>query len=456
MKAAVYCRISRDRKVDGGYTMLGVDRQEEDCRALCGNLGWEVAEVFVDNDISATSGRVRPAYQAMLEAARTGTIDAIVCWHPDRLYRRVKDLEELIEVCDKARVPIATVNAGHVDLTTPTGRLVAGLLAQVAKYEGDHKAERWKRSYEQRRKAGTPFGSGPRMFGYTRCGEVIETEAAVIRWVAGEMMSGQSLHTLCIELDAKGVKTTLGNRWTSTPLARLMSNPRLAGWVTLRGEIVARGDWPPILTDEQSEAVRALIAGRKRRLVHPRVAVLRGVAVCGKCGAALRTGRRGDKKRTYRCPPTWSGYGKGCVEILAEPFEAIVEAYAQARLSDPRVHEELVRTRLDNGGAKIAQEIAALEARMVALDAALVDTDDDPTEILRAMRTLRTRIEDARERLAHITPLYIPRGTPSWPTSVERRNTLIRLVVDRAVVAPARRGGGVPAFQRERITINPR
>src|SRR5690242_11557201 len=112
--------MSRDRKqADGTYTMLGVERQEEDCRSLCQQLGWEVADVFVDNDVSATSKKPRPAYKRLLQAIRDGEVEAIVCWHPDRLYRKVQDLEEIVEVCNRAKAPIATVNAGNVDLTTP-------------------------------------------------------------------------------------------------------------------------------------------------------------------------------------------------------------------------------------------------------------------------------------------------------------------------------------------------
>jgi site-specific DNA recombinase len=51
--AAIYTRISSDRAGAG----LGVDRQEDDCRNLAAKLGWEVAIVLEDNDISAYSGR---------------------------------------------------------------------------------------------------------------------------------------------------------------------------------------------------------------------------------------------------------------------------------------------------------------------------------------------------------------------------------------------------------------
>ncbi|HEY1635197.1 MAG TPA: recombinase family protein [Acidimicrobiales bacterium] len=52
--AVVYARISKDDNGDG----LGVARQEKDGRALCKRRGWSVAEVIVDNDLSAFSGKI--------------------------------------------------------------------------------------------------------------------------------------------------------------------------------------------------------------------------------------------------------------------------------------------------------------------------------------------------------------------------------------------------------------
>lgn len=60
--AAVSARISSDQ--DG--TALGVARQLEDCRKLAASLGWVVGEEYVDNDLSAYSGKPRPEYQRML------------------------------------------------------------------------------------------------------------------------------------------------------------------------------------------------------------------------------------------------------------------------------------------------------------------------------------------------------------------------------------------------------
>src|SRR4051812_47535731 len=108
MAAAIYARISRDRTGAG----LGVERQEADCRELAERLGLDVAAVFVDNDISAYSGKERPGYDEMLRQLKAGSYDAVIVWHQDRLLRRVQDLETYIRHVEPKSIPTYTVRAG--------------------------------------------------------------------------------------------------------------------------------------------------------------------------------------------------------------------------------------------------------------------------------------------------------------------------------------------------------
>src|SRR4051794_21562049 len=87
--AGIYCRISRDKSGAGH----GVERQQRDCRTLAEHLGWEVEKVYVDNDISAYSGKARPQYQAMLADIGAGVVTGVIAWHPDRLHRAPTELE---------------------------------------------------------------------------------------------------------------------------------------------------------------------------------------------------------------------------------------------------------------------------------------------------------------------------------------------------------------------------
>jgi site-specific DNA recombinase len=84
---------------------------------LCCERGWLDTIEFVDNDFSATNGKLRPAYQRMLADIAEGKIGALVAWDLDRLYRQRRELEELIELADEHRLALATMT-GEVDLAT--------------------------------------------------------------------------------------------------------------------------------------------------------------------------------------------------------------------------------------------------------------------------------------------------------------------------------------------------
>src|SRR6478735_12439014 len=109
-RAAVYCRISDDRR----GTEAGVDRQRKDCLALVEREGWELVvdsagkDTFTDNDISAYSGRVRPAYQRLVEAVKAGAVDVVVSWHPDRLHRSPRELEDWISLQEATKTKVST------------------------------------------------------------------------------------------------------------------------------------------------------------------------------------------------------------------------------------------------------------------------------------------------------------------------------------------------------------
>ncbi|MEH3154030.1 MAG: recombinase family protein [Gordonia paraffinivorans] len=109
--AALYVRISQDREGAG----LGVERQTEDCTALAARLGWTVTKVFTDNDVSAYSGKRRPAYRELLDAIERGEVAGVIAWHPDRLHRSPAELEEFIALVEEgAGVVTHTVQAGRV------------------------------------------------------------------------------------------------------------------------------------------------------------------------------------------------------------------------------------------------------------------------------------------------------------------------------------------------------
>lgn len=449
MKAAIYCRISRDISGEN----LGVTRQLEDCRAFVEARGWTVAAIYTDNDISASSGKPRPEYRRMLAAVETREVEAVVAWAPDRLYRKLADLEELITTIEGAGATLATVKAGEFDLSTALGRMIARILGSVAQGEGEVKSERWKRSIRQRRETGTVHTMGPRLYGYERDGTIIPHEREHLEWAAGQILDGAALVRTVINLNERGARTTLGNEWNRAGLKKTLTNPRLAGMSVLNGDVVGVGQWAPIFDAETFEALQAALSVRKGTAPRrPRVALLLGLIKCGKCGTPLRSGRRyrkeGENTRTYRCA-TLPGPNQGCggIVIAAEPVEEIVEAYARQRANDPRVHAYIAEMSARSG--EHASEALGLEARIRELEDQLSEPGVPVAAIVRA-------IDRSKERLTHIRAIeyepapHLATGS-EWPDDLARRARAVRNVVAEVVIQPAASNAGI--FDPERVQI---
>ena len=72
---------------------LGVGRQLADCERLAERKGWEVVERYVDDDVSAWSGRARPEYARCLDDLAAGVIGGLLVYDLDRLHRQPRELE---------------------------------------------------------------------------------------------------------------------------------------------------------------------------------------------------------------------------------------------------------------------------------------------------------------------------------------------------------------------------
>lgn len=311
--AAIYARISRDRAGAG----LGVERQEADCRALAERLGWQVVAVYVDNDISAYSGRRRPEYERMLDAVRAGEVRGVIAWHTDRLHRRATELEEFVTIAEAHYLEVQSVTAGNVDLSSASGRMVARMLGAAAQHEIDHARERVRRAKAQAAADGK-YRGGMRPYGYESDGTTVrEDEAQVIREASEAILAGRTLAAVERGLNERGLRTSTGNKWTYNRVRDVLIRPRNAGLLSTgradRGEaeIVGKAQWAPILDEETWRALYKLLIDPARRKQQNTAVrwVGSGIYICGKCGEPMRctqlggsgTKRGGTVRRYYRC-----------------------------------------------------------------------------------------------------------------------------------------------------------
>lgn len=453
--AGIYVRISEDR----GGAGLGVARQQADCEALCQRKGWDIAEVYVDNDTSAYSGAPRPGWEQLTRDARAGVISAIACWHVDRLTRTPRELEDVIDLADKLGLQLGTVT-GEIDLATPTGRLVARMLGAAARHESEHKAERQRREHRQRAEAGKVAGGGYRPFGYADDRvTILDNEAALIRECAARALSGESLSSICRDLSTRGVQTTTGRHFVPTTLRNLLCSARISGRRehiprhSYRGkarpkvgEIVADAVWPAIIAPEHSDRLRALLTRPerlKRTAATGRSYLLSGIFRCGRCGSGM-VGRPRSGVPRYVCPNTPGGTSCGGLATNAERTDDLIRDMVLTALASPDLAERLRKR--DDHDPDLAERIRRAEDKLSELAADYAADEITRSEWRAAREVLERQLQRDRDALARVTRTHALDGFTGTPDdllrrwraqNVSQRRALVGAIVERINVRTA-------------------
>lgn len=420
LPAAIYARISRDKAGAG----LGVDRQEADCRALAERLGWDVVAVFVDNDISAYDRRkVRPEYRAMLDAARSGAIKGVIAWHTDRLYRRTTDLEELVSVVEANDLQVQTVRAGNIDLATPSGRMFARTLGNMAQFEVEQSRDRVKSAKDQAAADGK-YRGGIRPFGFEKDGVTVrESEAQVIRDATKGVLAGRTLAALTRELNERGVQTSgRSATWKYGALRDMLIRPRNAGLLA-RGlpgksgqsyefEVLGPASWPAIVSEDEWRALVALVTDPSRRTTPTNETKWLGSGIyrCGvpivddsgqerPCGGRLRAtphggtyARQYQRRYLYRCAES------AHLTIGQKQTDEYVRGVIAELVRDPRIVASMSPGTPDLAADR--EQRLTLAARLEAFESDYALGNITGPQLARATTTIEAELAKVDARLA--------------------------------------------------------
>jgi putative DNA-invertase from lambdoid prophage Rac len=147
MRAALYARVStHDQQTLG----LQVDAMESYIK----DRGWRVERRIEE---VGSGAKDRPERASLLKAARRREIDVIVVWRLDRWGRSLADLVVTLRELIELGVGFISLTEA-LDLTTPTGRAMAGMLSVFAEFEREILRERVRAGIAQARKEGRPHG----------------------------------------------------------------------------------------------------------------------------------------------------------------------------------------------------------------------------------------------------------------------------------------------------------
>jgi putative DNA-invertase from lambdoid prophage Rac len=144
-RVAIYARVST-------HDQQTLPMQLEAMRAYSERKGWQIALTVEE---VGSGAKTRPRREELLRAARRMEIDVIVVWRLDRWGRSLVDLIATLEELTALKVGFVSLSEA-LDLTTPSGRAFAGMLAVFAEFERDILRDRVKAGIAQARKDGKP------------------------------------------------------------------------------------------------------------------------------------------------------------------------------------------------------------------------------------------------------------------------------------------------------------
>ena len=418
-RAALYARKSNEDARNPGKSVSDQLRQ---ARAEADRRGYVVEEslVFADDGISASRHarrKARPGFAALLAAIEEGRVDVVLMAEQSRATRRLAVVGALMETCADHGVTLV-LGGREVDPADPADIVLTAVQGGMDHAESERSRIRILRGVRGAADRGRPHGKN--VYGYRRIYDevtrellVVEPEpdeARVIQELARRVLAGESLRSICHDLDDREVptpydavamrqgRTPRGAKWIGSTIGRILTNPVYVGRRRHRDRIV-EGEWEAILSERDFDRLGAIFRAPERRSKAERpgalVHYLSGVARCGECGSAMRVLTNRGRYRTYVCMQ------RGCHKVsrTAGPLEEYVRDVILALVARPDFLSLAAAMSEDTSPLQAAlAEVEELTARRDKVRDLITSGSLPPEDGALMLRELASRLEDAQRQ----------------------------------------------------------
>ncbi len=327
-----------------------INQQREMVQRWASSQGLLVVSEYEDAAKTGTNAD-RPGYQLMLRDLKKIKPAYVAVWKNDRLAR---DRAELLLVKQTIRSVGAKLHyiEGISPNDSPDSVLMEGVADAFAEYYSRQLSANIRRG--QRYNAERALSNGHKIFGFAVDEDkhyVPDPETApIVSQIFDDYASGVSMQKIADRLNAQGVRTTRGYRFTPKNLNKLLKNRAYIGEYSY-GEHLIEDGMPRLVEDETFEEVQRRFAINKRRGAKTKAELaaqgdeapdywLTGHAYCLSCGAPMEgvsgTSKTGKKHRYYYCLDQRK---KKCSAkpVRKDEIEARVEEIVASFLADPEM-----------------------------------------------------------------------------------------------------------------------
>lgn len=294
---------------------------------------WILIEQYIDEGITGTSYKKRPAFLKMIEDARAGRFDLILTREVSRFARNTVDTLVYTRELKKCGVEVYFTEDNIRTIQDEDGELRLTIMATLAQNESKKISERVKAGQKISFQNGVFYGTG-NILGYDRVGNdlvVNPEQAETVRMIFDLYEQGHGIRYIQLALEQAGRKSSTGlTRWNFTSVNYVVTNCFYCGLIEYRkhyvpdyleqqkvknrGEvekIIVEGKQEPIITREQFEKCQRIHSQRSKEVngknqgVRPPVSIWVKKLKCS-CGASWNRklwhkNKDGVKQYAFQC-----------------------------------------------------------------------------------------------------------------------------------------------------------
>jgi DNA invertase Pin-like site-specific DNA recombinase len=209
MKAVGYVRVSSEDQAKEGVSL---NNQKAKIQAYCDLKDLELVTILEDAGLSAKNLK-RPGVQMILEMVKKKSVEAVVVYKLDRMFRSTIDALETTKKFDKQGIAFHSIEE-TIDTKSAMGRFFFTLTAALAEMERRIIGERTKAALQHKKENGLVWGPVP--YGFKRVRRKIvpdEAEQHTIKKVLRLRKKGFNYSQISRKLNELGLKTKKGSTW---------------------------------------------------------------------------------------------------------------------------------------------------------------------------------------------------------------------------------------------------